>query len=904
MQASPGVVTFLFTDIEGSTRLWEQEPERMRPSLARHDAIVRAAVARNRGTVVKMTGDGVHAAFDDPLDAVNATLELQDALAQSGVPDGITLHVRCGLHAGVEERRDDDFFGRAVNKAARLMSVAHGGQVLLSHAVATLVRDRLPEGATLRDLGAVRLRDLTRPERVYQVVHPNLRQQFPPLRSLEATPNNLPQQVTSFVGREQELAAARKLLESTRLLTLSGPGGIGKTRLSLQLAAAVIDDFPDGVWFVELAPLTDSRLVPQAVASVLGVKEEAGRPVVEALVKYVRDHRLLLILDNCEHLVHACAELAHQLLQSAPQMKILASSREHLHTTSESVYMVPGLSVPDIHHIVSIEAMPQYEAMHLFIDRAVAAQGAFDVTPQNAAAITDICRRLDGIPLAIELAAARVRALSVETIAARLSDRFRLLSGGDRTALPRQQTLRALIDWSYDLLTEPERAALRRLAVFAGGWTLEAAEAVAAGGDIHEHDILDLLTNLVEKSLVVLEAEGGRYRLLDTVRQYAHERLDESGDGERTRTRHLAFYLALAETARPELVGPQQGAWLARLDLERENLLSAHAWCDFTRDGAAFGLRLVYSMLLYWVNRGLLGLGHRATVEALARAGAQGRTSARCRGLFNAGQLGCWMGRYKEARGYLEGSLAIARELGDKGRIAMALQPLGTACLGQGDRATAHAHLQEALTLAQELGNKRELAGALNALAQLHRVEADLDTAEPLYEQVLALARELDDRESIAIGLLNLAMVSIGRGSGDRAGAMLLDVLAIAAETGSKPLEQSVLEVCAGLASLRAEWNRTARCYGAAESRAAQTGLHRDPADDAFLAPHIVKARDVLGMTTFAAAEAAGRALSNDAATAEARAWLGSAADTMASPYNGPAATGAACATTTRSTAH
>jgi tetratricopeptide (TPR) repeat protein len=378
----------------------------------------------------------------------------------------------------------------------------------------------------------------------------------------------------------------------------------------------------------------------------------------------------------------------------------------------------------------------------------------------------------------------------------------------------------------------------------------------------------------VEKSLVVREGESNRYRLLETVRQYARERLLDSGEEDRARARHLAFYLAFAEKVRPELVGPQQGTWLTRLDLERENLLSAQAWCDRAEDGAALGLRLAHSMLLYWVNRGLLELGHRVTVEALARQGAQGRTTSRCRGLFNAGQLGCWMGRYEEARRYLEESLAIARELGDKGRIAMALQPLGTACLGAGDQATARAHLHEALALARKLGNKRELAGALNALAQLHRAEAELDAAEPLYEQVVSLARELDDRETIAIGLLNLAMVSIGRGSADRARAMLSEILAIAEETGSKPVEQSVLEVSAGLAALRADWGHAARFFGAAESRAAQTGLRREPADEAFLARHIALARDALGEPAFAAAETEGRALSNAAAMADARAWL------------------------------
>src|SRR5690348_9162437 len=874
MPASPGVVTFLFTDIEGSTRLWEREPTRMRPALARHDAIARAAVERHHGAIVKTTGDGVHAVFDDPLDAVNAALDMQQALLDPEATAGIAFRVRCGLHAGVDERRDNDFFGGAVNRAARIMSVGYGGQILLSEAVALMLRDRLPAGASLRDLGPARLRDLTRPERLYQVVHPDLRAEFPALRTLEATPNNLPQQLTSFVGRESDLVEITKLLASSRLLTLFGVGGIGKTRLSLQVAGVLLDDFPDGVWLVELAPLADEQFVPQAAASVLGVKEEAGRALVDALKDHVKDRRLLLILDNCEHLLQACAQLARQLLESGPHIKIIASSREHLRLAGEQTYVVPSLAVPLRSEGVTPESLAQYESVRLFMDRAVAAQSAFAATEQNAQAIADICRRLDGIPLAIELAAARVRALSVENIAARLDDRFRLLTSGDRTALPRQQTLRALIDWSYDLLDERERAVLRRLAVFAGGWTLDAAEAVCKGADEHESDILDLLTALAEKSLVVIDAEGGRYRLLDTVNRYAQKRLIESGEEKPTRSGQLAFYLALAETARPGLIGPNQGAWLARLDLERENILSAHAWCDTAPDGAAADLRLAYAMLLYYVNRGLLGLGHRVTVEALARPGAQGRTMTRCRGLFNAGQLGCWMGRYEEARRYLEESLAIARELGDKGRIATVLQPLGAACLGLGDRATAHASLEEALALAQELGNKRELAGALNAVAQLHRVEGELDRAQPLYEQVLALARELGDRESIAIALLNLAMVSIRRGSGETAPDMLLEVLGIAAETGSKPVEQSILEVCSGLASLRGEWDRAARFYGAAESRAAQTGLQRDPADEAFLSMYTAQAREALEVPTFALIEAEGRALANDAAMSEARAWL------------------------------
>jgi predicted ATPase/class 3 adenylate cyclase len=868
------VTTFLFTDIEGSTRLWEQEPERMRPALARHDAIARSAVEAHRGTVVKTTGDGIHAAFDDPLDAVLATLQLQQGLADPAATEGTPLQVRCGLHLGAVERRDNDFFGTPVNRTARIMAAAHGGQVLVSKAVADLIANRLPAGVALRDLGAVRLRDLASPEHVFQVVHPRLRQDFPALRSLEATPNNLPQQVTSFVGRERALAEVKALLAKTRLLTLLGIGGLGKTRLSLQAAVDVMDDYPDGVWFVELAPLSDPLLVPQAVASVLGVKEDAGRPVVDALMNYGKDRQLLLILDNCEHLVQACAELAAALLQAGPAVTILASSREPLHVPGETSYHVPPLAVPDPRDAVTPEALTHFEAVRLFVDRAAAAQPAFAVTSQNAPAVAEVCTRLDGIPLALELAAARVRAMSVEKIAERLSDRFRLLIGGSRTALPRQQTLRALIDWSYDLLSNAERALLRRLAVFAAGWTLEAAEAVGAGGEIDEAMVLDLLTRLVEKSLVGLEAEGDRYGLLDTVRQYALERLDESGEGGETRTRHLRFYLALAQTARPELVGTKQAVWLERLDLERENVMAAHAWCHEADQGGELGLRLASAMRRYWIVRGLVGLGYRITVEALARAGAQPRNAARCWALFDAGQLGSWMGCYADAQRHLQECLTLAGELGDKDASAAAHQTIALAALGQGDLGAARGHLELALAFEQEHGNQREVATVLNALAQIDRAQGQLDAAEPLYDKVLAIGRELGDREIIAVGLLNLAMVSIGRGARDGVARMLLEVQAIAEELGWKPAGQSMLEVCAGLAASRAQWEPAARFFGAAEAQTGKTGIHRDPADDAFLLPLIGIARAALGTEAFSAADAAGRGLSYDEAMAQAHTWL------------------------------
>ncbi len=870
------ITTLLFTDIEGSTRLWEDEPAQMRLALARHDALTRTAIEGHRGRVVKMTGDGVHAVFDDPCDAVAASLALQRALDDTAATGGMALRVRCGVHCGAVQRRDDDFFGSSVNRAARIMAVAHGGQVLLSAAVAEAIDGRLPEGAALRDLGHVRLRDLARPEHVYQLAHPALRQAFPALRSLETTPNNLPEQASSFVGRERELAEVKALLRTTRLLTLLGIGGLGKTRLSLQAGVDAMEHYPDGVWFVELAALTDPRLVPQAVASVLGVKEDAGMSIGEALDRYAQSRCALVILDNCEHLAQACAELAARLLRSGPKLGIVASSREPLHVDGETTYHVPPLSVPDTRGAITAESLVQFESVRLFVDRACAALPAFRVTAQNAAAVVDICRRLDGIPLAIELAAARVRTLPVDRIAERLSDRFRLLTGGSRTALPRQQTLRALIDWSYDLLGEEERALLRRLAVFAGGWTLDAAEAVGVGDGLDAAMILDVLTRLTEKSLVALDAEGGRYRLLDTVRQYAQEKLVETGDGDAARNRHLAFFLDFAAQARPALNGPDQATWLARLDLERENLLAAHAWCDDERTPAESGLRLAEAVQNYWIMRGLMELGNRVTSEALARSAAQARDPLRCRVLFGAGWIGCLMGRYAEARARLEEGLAIARALGDMARVAAMLQPLALAALGLGDPAGARRHTEEALSLARSGGDRRQIAAALNALAQVCRVQGQADEAEPLYEQALGLAREMGDRETTAIELLNLAMIRIDRADPVRARALLIEVFAIARESGSMRIAQSALDVAAGLAGHRAEWHRAAELYGATEELAARTGYRRDPADEAFLAPSVALARATLGDEGFAAAESRGRALASDDALAAATTWLAS----------------------------
>jgi predicted ATPase/class 3 adenylate cyclase/Tfp pilus assembly protein PilF len=785
--ALAGTVTFLFTDIEGSTALWEQDGARMSQALAAHDALVRTAVESRRGTVVKMTGDGMHAAFDDALDAIAATVDLQQALADPVATHGVALRVRCGLHAGVVERRDNDYFGSPVNRAARIMSAAHGGQVLLSQAVVDGMRQILPVEVSLRDLGKVRLKDMSNPEHVYQVVHPDLRQQFPALRSLEAIPNNLPQQVSSFVGREQALAELKRLLARVRLLTLTGSGGCGKTRLGLQVAADSLERFPDGVWLVELSSLVDPGLVPQTVATVLGLKEAPGEPISQTLTEHLKDRRLLLMLDNCEHLLDGCARLVDTLMRQCPPLTILASSREALGIGGEQAYRVPSLSHPDPKYPHTPASIAPFEAVQLFADRALLARTDFRVTDQNASTLASICYRLDGIPLAIELAAARVRSLSAEEINSKLDQRFRLLTGGSRTALPRQQTLRSLIDWSYDLLHEPEKLLLQRLSVFAGGWMLEAAEQVCGYEGVAAGDVLDLLTSLCDKSLVVVERNDGhsRYRLLETVRQYSRERLFESRGGEAVRDQHRKFFLTLAEEAEPTLTGGDQAVWLRCLEEEHDNLRSALEW-SHAEAGPETELRLCGALGRFWEMRTHLSEGREWCARALSKADAEERTPERAKVLNVTGTLAWHQADYPAARKMHGESLAIMRELGDRGGIARSLNNLGLVAWDQGDYPSARALHEESLAIRRELGDQGHIARSLNNLGLLAFEQGDFPSAQALHEESLSIVRELDDRSGIATSLNNLANVASAQADHPAARRMYGESLAIVRELGDR----------------------------------------------------------------------------------------------------------------------
>ncbi len=782
-----GTVTILFTDIEGSTALWEQDGARMSQALAAHDAIARRAVESRRGTVVKSTGDGMHAVFEVAEDALAATLDMQRALADPAATGGISLRVRCGLHAGIVERRDNDFFGSPVNRAARIMSAAHGGQVLLSQAVVDGLGVCLPAAVALRDLGLVRLRDLATPERVYQALHPQLQQDFPALRSLEATPNNLPRQATSFIGREKESAELAALLAGTRLLTLTGSGGCGKTRLGLQVAADVLEQFADGVWLAELAALADPILVPQAVATVLRVKEVPGRPIAQALTEHLRDRRLLLCLDNCEHLLDACATLADGILRHCPGVKILASSREALGVGGEQAYRVPSLSLPGPTLQRTLKGVAQFEAVQLFTNRALLVRPDFTITDRNAPAIASICFRLDGIPLAIELAAAWVRSLSVEEIERELSQRFRLLTGGSRTALPRQQTLRSMIDWSYDLLNDAERVLLARLAVFAGGWTLYAADEVCMDAGVADGTGLDVLTSLIDKSLVLTEERNGatRCRLLETVRQYARDRLLEHDDIGRWRDRHLAYFLRLAEDAEPHLVDSGQQAWLDRLETEYENLRSALAWSSGEGGDAVAGLRIAGALWWFWSVRGYPGEG-RGWLTSLLAAALDASPASRAKALGAAGALAREQGDYESAHALQQESLAIWRESGDRRGIASALSSMGSLARMRSDYALAKALQAESLAIRREMNDRQGIATCLNNLGVLARELGDYPTARQYYEESMAIDRQLGDLRSLAVSLNNLGGMAGDQGDNDAAQALHRESLAIRRELGDR----------------------------------------------------------------------------------------------------------------------
>ncbi|HEY3247668.1 MAG TPA: adenylate/guanylate cyclase domain-containing protein [bacterium] len=808
-----GTVTFLFADVEGSTRLLHRLGDLYPQALAAFRGLMAGAIADAGGQEVDEQGDAIFAVFSRAHDAVGAAVDAQQRLAAHAWPAGSDLRVRMGLHTGEPTVSASGYVGMDVHRAARVCQAAHGGQIVVSQATVTLVADDLPAGLDLKPLGEHRLKDLTGSIRLFQIVAAGLPDEFPPLRSLASRPNNLPAQLTTFIGRNRELTELRTRLAVARMLTLTGAGGSGKTRLALQLAADRLDDFPDGVWWVDLAPLNDPALVPQAVATALGIREQPDRPLQDSLLDYVRLKRLLLILDNCEHLVASCAALADLLLRQSPDLRVLATSREGLGIAGETLYPVPPLALPDSDRVAP-EVLTQYEAVQLFADRAASLVLSFAVTERNGAVIAQICRRLDGIPLALELAAARVKALSLEQIAARLDDQFRLLTGGSRTALPRHQTLQSAIDWSFTQLTSAEQGLFRRLSVFAGGFTLDAAEVVGSSEAAGRADVVDLLGHLVDKSIVIADGQNSeaRYRLLEPLRQYGRDRLIASGEIDAARTRHLQWFVQLGEQAQPSLRGTGQAQWLGRLEAEHDNLRTALRW-SLTSHDIERGLRLAVAISRFWYLHGHISEGRRWFDELLGAVGDALPPAVIAAAQIDAGQLAQLQFDYDRSTALASAALVTFRGLQSLSGTAFCLHILGAVARWQADYDRAESLFSESLGLYGAAHDTWGVASVTSAVAGVARSRRDYARAAHLFADSNRLFRELGDLHGVSNTLYFMGLVARAQGEFARAAAFGEEGLIVSEALGDTYAVAHQLHLLGTVAWYRGERDKAAALH-------------------------------------------------------------------------------------------
>lgn len=762
-----GLVVFLLTDVEGSTYRWEMYPDAMRDALERHDAILREAVLGNKGHIFKTAGDSFHAAFSSPVSAVAAALQAQQACYLEAFPGTDGFKVRMAVHAGPVEARGGDYYGQGINRAARLLFVAYGGQILISGTIADMLQGRLPPQSSLFDLGRHRFRDLSEPEQVYQLVAPDIAAAFPPIRSLGIRSYHLPHPLTQLIGRAKDLEEVRKRLSRYRLLTLTGSGGSGKTRLAIEAGYLLIEEFPDGVWFVELGPLDDPQLVAEQICGIIGVTVHGSRSAVDCAVGFLREKRALLILDNCEHLIGAVADIAEAISTECASMALLTTSREPLGVPGESIFLVPRLAVPSTDEVSAVTAL-EYPAIQLFVERATAVTEDFELTEANLDAVVSICRQVDGIPLAIELAVPRLRIMRPEWIAARLRDRFRLLASGSRTVAPRHRTLQTLFDWSYNLLDEREQTLLRRLSVFAGGWNVESAVAVVSGDPVAADDILDLITALADKSLVVadLTAEETRYRLLETTRQYSLEKFRETG--ERGRRRLLAEYLVRffseATASWPTL---STAKWMSSYEPEIENLRAALEWA-FGPDGdKSIGMELTGFSLRIWDELSLLPERERWFRTAILAVGEDTPAAVSAR-LW----LGCTSISEHGDRSAFDAALKAAelfRTLDDQLGLGEALTKTGASILTPERRGEAAPYLDEALGILRMQGHTKQLASCLRSAAVSAYFAGDYERARSMIRECVAVAKIVGDEQGLANAMIALAELEFAAGDTESA---------------------------------------------------------------------------------------------------------------------------------------
>jgi predicted ATPase/class 3 adenylate cyclase len=901
--------TFLFTDIEGSTGLLERLGEaKYAAVLTEHHRLIRDALAANGGEDVATQGDGFFAVFGSPLSCVTAVIEMQRALVEWRWPAGVEVRVRMGVHCGEASRTTAGLVGFDVHRAARIAAVACGGQVVISSTAAALVEGVLPAGASLRDLGLHRLKDLGRPEQIFQLQAEGLPRDFPPLRSLDspAMLNNLPAQLATFVGRERELAEVRHLVQGKRLVTLTGAGGVGKTRLGLQVAAELVEPFGDGVWFVELAPVSDEDAVALTVLDALRLAKRPDRSPLETLVESLVSHRALIFLDNCEHLIGACAKVADAVLRSCPQVHLLATSREPLGIAGETIYRVPSLSLPrpDDDGELTVESAKAFDAVALFADRAGAQGVGFVLDSDSAPLVVRICRRLDGLPLAIELAASRVRALSLVSIGDRLDQRFRLLTSGSRNVLPRQQTLLATVAWSWSLLVALEQALLRRLSVFVDGFDLEAVEAVCGLGDVDLFEVTDLLASLVDKSLVVAELVGGgvRYRLLDTIRQFAGERLVERGEAEvaAVRDAHCRHFLSVAESTRPRMNGPDQANCLLQLDAEQGNLRAAIEYAVAVPEVAAGTervLRFGAALGRYWMTRNRREEAIGVLIRVLERPEARVDPALRGSALVTAAMAGRAVDIALAERLALE-SVEIARNVDedhlfvDAGMAACSIfyfAGMPEKGLAFGEDAVERARLTgddtvlgpsimflllcsdmvypertdglitEALACAERAGDEN-LARILHNNAGVHRLrQGDLVSARA--HLLRALEANTSTGPIDAIPLINLGWVLHRESDASGAAGWFQQALRDSRRSGDT---NGVAYAALGLACLASDagdWRRSAILHGFSDAIMERTGEPWQDPEDSYRQHSLDVARTHLGDAAFDQGRAKGIAL-------------------------------------------
>jgi predicted ATPase/class 3 adenylate cyclase len=831
-----GTVTFLFTDIEGSTRLAESLGTAWPALLEEHRAILREAIARGEGTEVGTEGDSFFVAFPTAAGAVNAAVAAQRGLAAHAWPDGAAIRVRMGVHTGEGNLAGGDYVGLDVHRAARIAAAGHGGQILLSDATRALAEANLPEGTTLRDLGQRRLKDLSRPEQIHQLSLDGLTSEFPPLKTLDATPNNLPVQLSSFLGRERELAEVSALLEKTRLLTLTGPGGTGKSRLSLQIGARVSDRFSDGVFWVPLATIRDPDLLPGTIAQELGLPDRGGLTPMTALINYLRQRRVLLILDNFEQVTDAASHVS-ELLAAAPELTVLATSRSALRIYGEREYPVPPLAAPDPRNHETVESISQYEAVALFIERAMGVKPDFTVTNDNAPAVAEISSRLDGLPLAIELAAARINVLTPQAMLARLGDRLSLLSGGGRDRPERQQTLRGAIDWSYELLSPDEATLFRRLAIFVGGARLDAIESICPGDEL-SIDILDGLTSLVDKSLLRQVPAGDgepRFLMLGTIREYALDRLGESGRADELGRRHAEHFAGLVAQALPQLLGSEKRQWLDWLEEDNDNLRAALDW-SLDAGETALALRLVAGLWRFWQMRGYLVEGSQRARRALALPNAGDHPLERADALEAEGGLAWWMGDFEAGVAAYRACLELRKQIGDPRPLAEAYYnlsfPLGFGFVLE-DQETDEAYelIEQAMRIFTELGDRAGIAKAEWAYLTIGWRDRDFETARGHGEAALPLFRELGDQFMLGWSLYDLGLIDLHDGKLAISRDRLAEALAIFRDAKDVSGYTLVLDGFAALAMAANELDRAARIAGAVANLERLTGTGLNPAN-------------------------------------------------------------------------